>query len=64
MEWIGRDAWKRTSVTFSMIENAGGSYVLRRIVNRDGSTAAWFDKGWLTYRGGGPVAVGEEVSAR
>eukprot|EP00884_Botryococcus_braunii_P009254 jgi/Botrbrau1/1832/Bobra.146_1s0027.1 len=62
MEWMGQDTWKRYSVLLSIFENSGGDYMLRRIVNRDGSRADWFDKGWLDYKGDTPVAVGAPAS--
>lgn len=57
MEWAGQDSWRRWSSALSILDVRGGNYMLRKIINRDGSNAYWFDKGWLAYKGGVPVAV-------
>jgi hypothetical protein len=62
MHWVGQETWKRDTRVFGFISAPIANYNARRIINGDGSKGYWFDKGWLTDRGGIPVAVGVPVS--
>lgn len=57
MEWVGDETWRRTSKMLFFFSLHAGNYHLRRIINGDGSKGYWFDKGWLTYKNGIPLAV-------
>eukprot|EP00884_Botryococcus_braunii_P005087 jgi/Botrbrau1/1457/Bobra.178_3s0015.1 len=57
MEWKGEATWKRESKMYAFVQSEAGTYNIRQIVSGDGSKGYWFDKGWLSYKGGGPVAV-------
>eukprot|EP00884_Botryococcus_braunii_P005132 jgi/Botrbrau1/1461/Bobra.178_3s0019.1 len=61
MEWMGQESWERTTRLLGVFPTKLGDYYLRRIINGDGSKGYWFDKGWLTDRGGAPVAVGVQT---
>lgn len=55
MRWIGNDQWVRTTSILGVGSQAA-DYVLKRVVNGDGSNGRWF-RGWLNYTGGAPVAI-------
>eukprot|EP00884_Botryococcus_braunii_P005098 jgi/Botrbrau1/1458/Bobra.178_3s0016.1 len=57
MEWVGQDTWKRTSRGFLVFTSDAGDYNLHRVINGDGSKGYWYNKGWLTYKDGVPLAV-------
>lgn len=56
-DWIGQDMWRRSSTVFQTWRPPTGHYLWKRIINADGSKGPWYDKGWLTYKDGVPVAV-------
>lgn len=61
MDWAGQDSWRRNTRTLSVWNPSSGNYFWKRIINGNGSQAPWYDKGWLTYKGGIPVAVPHKV---
>lgn len=56
MSWIGDEQWDRKSFILGM-NSTVGNYVLKRVVNGDGTNnARWFPS-WLNYRNGSPIIV-------
>ncbi len=60
MQYIGQDMWDRKSALF-VLDVPRGNYKLKRIINGNGSKGPWFDKGWLSYASGIPMAVGIQI---
>lgn len=61
MVWLGAHQWRRKTSFATGFDVSGGDYLLKRIIDGDGSKGFWFDKGWLSYDGGKAVAVGAPV---
>lgn len=55
MQWIGDEQWLRKTKVLGIGSNAG-DYVLKRIVNGDGTNGRWYTD-WLEYRNGSDVVV-------
>eukprot|EP00884_Botryococcus_braunii_P014810 jgi/Botrbrau1/2332/Bobra.39_1s0021.1 len=60
MQYIGQDTWDRKSALL-FLDVPRGDYKLKRIIDGNGRKGPWFDKGWLTYASGIPLAVGIQV---
>lgn len=56
MTWEGQGVWHRISRLLGLSVKIG-DYDLKSIIDGQGKQGTWFNKGWLTYRGGDPVLV-------
>eukprot|EP00884_Botryococcus_braunii_P000603 jgi/Botrbrau1/10543/Bobra.7_1s0021.1 len=56
MTWEGQGTWHRISRILGFSAQIG-DYNLRAVIDGKGQKTYWFDHGWLTYHGGGPVLV-------
>lgn len=56
MTWEGQGTWHRISRILFLSAQIG-DYYLRSVIDGHGKEGYWYDKGWLTYHGGGLLTV-------